>query len=103
MNIQRDTASTLNRNTVKDAVIFRLLCLFLLVLRAKNEEGAGFGQWDSFFLQLQISHRPRSGADGDFRLYLLIITYDEDEISAEAPENICLLVAIYIVDTKVVS
>lgn len=95
MNMQRDAASTeLNRSTVEDAVIFRLLCLFLLVLRAKNEEGAGFGQWDSFFLQLQISHRPRSRADGDIRLFLLVITYDEDEISAEAPENICLLVAI---------
>lgn len=95
MNMQRDTASTeLNCSTVKDAVIFRLLCLFLLVLRAKNEEGAGFGQWDSFFLQLQISHRPRSGADGDIRLFLLVVTYDEDEISAEDPENICLLVAI---------
>lgn len=93
--MQRDTAGTeLNRNTVKDAVIFRLLCLFLLVLRAENEEGAGFGQWDSFFLQLQISHRPRSGADGDFRLFLLVVTYDEDEISAEATENISLLVAI---------
>lgn len=93
--MQRDTTSTeLNRNTVKDATIFRLLRLFLLVLRAKNEEGAGLGQWDSFFLQLQISHRPRSGADGDIRLFLLVVTYDEDEISAEATENICLLVAI---------
>lgn len=47
---------------------------FLLVLRTKDEERAGFRQWDGFLLQLEVSHWSWSRTDGDFRLFFLIIT-----------------------------
>lgn len=81
MNMQRDTAaSELNQFTaLLGTVIVRWVCLILLVLRAKNEKGAGFRQWDSFFLQLQVRHWSGPRADGNFWLYLLVITYDDKE------------------------
>lgn len=79
--MQRDTAvSELNQFTALfDTVIVRWVCLILLVLRAKDEERAGFRQWDSFFLQLQVSHWSGPRADGNIGLYLLIITYNDKD------------------------
>lgn len=81
-DMQRDTAIeslVCYYRRVEDTVHLRSVFHFLLVLRAKNEKGAGFRQGNSFFLQLQISHRPGTRADGNFRFYLLIITYEPKE------------------------
>lgn len=63
-------------------MIHRLGFLFILVLRAKNEKGAGFRQRNSFLLQLQVSHWSGPRTDGNFRLYLLIISYSLGEMSS---------------------
>lgn len=64
-------------------MILVLGLLFILILRAKNEKGAGFRQRNSFLLQLQVGHWSGPRADGNFRLYLLIISYSLGEISSK--------------------
>lgn len=64
-------------------MILGLGLLFILVLRAKNKKGAGFRQWNSFLLQLQVGHWSGPRADGNFRLYLLIISYSSGEMSSK--------------------
>lgn len=55
----------------------------LLVLRTKNEKGAGLWQRYSFFLQLQVSHWSRSRAEWNFGLLLFVVTYGAEEMSTK--------------------
>lgn len=62
-------------------VTARLAVLFILVLRAKYEKGAGFRQGNGFLLQLQVGHWSGPRADGNVRLHLLVISYNLEETS----------------------
>ncbi len=88
MSMQRDTVISEFRIQYEKTLKYNhsvLICSeagnvrFLLVLGAKNEKGAGFRQWNGFFLQLQVGHWSGPRADGDFRLFLFIITYHVEE------------------------